>query len=295
MSMLAALPDELQLNIFENFCDHCNYDFHDEYIPSSYQPLLNLCLTSKSIRPMAQDVLFHNFRHLDKHPLDSLTCFAVTLHRNPNLANKVLRFSYIAFATPSFDNLGRSLVEQILRQTKNLQELQVHLHWCPKTIRHSSVKRLHIYNPYSAKAKISAISIERISTGSLRELSINGYTIRPKPYICLPLRIRRLSLIDVHTNLVSFVKLVRPIEWFQWIDNAAESENPPDILAKILPWGKTLKEIHIQSKSWAIDCKKFHHFPLLRKGRLRCPIINQPRGRVMSLPSGVRLNFSSAE
>ncbi|KAK7402607.1 hypothetical protein QQX98_011648 [Neonectria punicea] len=105
VDLLSALPRELRLEICEYFCYHCtevDVDlrfwafFHADFGPwqTKYEQLLRLCLTSHSLRDVAQPVLHHVFLDNNINPWKHMSPFGMTLVERPDLAANVRSIIY---------------------------------------------------------------------------------------------------------------------------------------------------------------------------------------------------------
>ncbi|KAH7023010.1 hypothetical protein EDB80DRAFT_878517 [Ilyonectria destructans] len=150
VDVFAKLPLELKLEICQYLCDHCTnaISLRSKSKPD-YGPLASLCLTSRSIRAAAQQVLYHFFWCQDGDPGRRLAPFSTTLSRRPELRAHVRRIRYqpTPWDDPPLDfqsddtsdeedldplrvetfRLHRSLFDEVLSRAENLEELTIQI------------------------------------------------------------------------------------------------------------------------------------------------------------------------
>ncbi|KAH6893475.1 hypothetical protein B0T10DRAFT_546707 [Thelonectria olida] len=116
---LSQMPHEIKLEICEFFCNHCCAGWKG---PSERQPrpswtLLNLCLTSQSMRAAAQPVLFHAaFTSGLYKPIARYHALAKAVEENPHLARAVKSLSADCAICDT---------ETIMKHASCLEELEV--------------------------------------------------------------------------------------------------------------------------------------------------------------------------
>ncbi|KAH6998050.1 hypothetical protein BKA56DRAFT_724550 [Ilyonectria sp. MPI-CAGE-AT-0026] len=147
VDVFTKLPLELKLEICEYLCDHCTnaISLRSESKPD-YGPLASLCLTSRSLKAAAQQVLYHFFWCQDGDPGFRLVPFSTTLSRRPELTAHVRRIRYqpVPWDDPPLDSesddtsdedplrdeifrLHRALFDGVLSRAENLEELTIQI------------------------------------------------------------------------------------------------------------------------------------------------------------------------
>ncbi|KAH6952400.1 hypothetical protein BKA56DRAFT_625782 [Ilyonectria sp. MPI-CAGE-AT-0026] len=172
LDVFAKLPLELRLGICEYLCDHCtNAISLRSTSKPDYGPLACLCLTSRSFRAAAQQVLCHFFWCQDGDPGRRLGPFLTTLSRRPELMAHVRRIRYqpdpwddapLDFQTDDTSadenlvplrveifRLHRSLFDEVLSQAGNLEELTIQIEegWRLPPIDFSCLRHLNLGRP----------------------------------------------------------------------------------------------------------------------------------------------------
>ncbi|KAH7140665.1 hypothetical protein EDB81DRAFT_900088 [Dactylonectria macrodidyma] len=150
LDFLTTIPIELKTEIFKYLCSHCTSNISDNDStrpqPHDHESLAKLCLTCRSLRDVAQPILYHYFWCQKHGPDSTMNSFAWTLNERPHLAGIIRRVEFLHFdvlpdhesrqfsvlsalnahqLAKSLSKIHFMLFDSVLAQAINLEELTV--------------------------------------------------------------------------------------------------------------------------------------------------------------------------